>query len=282
MELDGWGTGVLNAGDSNNGQPGALIGSARVLAVLRHLAEHPGGSRLGEIASALRVPKSSAHRAAGVLVDARFARQDVQGTYHLGFDLLRLVFSYHDSYAPGLIVAPVLQRLSDATGETSHFGVLIGGDIVYQAKVSPRRGSLQMSSVIGGSNPAYRTGIGKALLMYELPDLAAVRAYVDRYGPLEASTPHTITAVQKLHEVLSVGRRDGYAVDLEENELGIVCVAFPLFLDSPTRPTGAISISAVASRTGIDGLVSRVVELRKIVTEELGPDVLTPGGEIEP
>lgn len=281
-DLDEWGTEVLKPEKADVEQPGAPNGSARVMAVLRHLAEHPGGSRLGEIAAALRVPKSSAHRAVGVLVDGGFARQDVQGTYHLGFDLLRLVFSYYNAYEPRLMVGRVLQRLSDATGETSHYGVLIGGDIVYQAKVSPSRGSLRMSSVIGGSNPAYRTGIGKALLMYEAPDLAAVRAYVERYGPLRASTPHTITSVQKLHKVLSEGRRNGYALDLEENELGIVCVAFPLFLGSPTRPAGAISISAVSSRTGIDDLVSRIPELRRIVTEELGAQVLTPGGGITP
>jgi DNA-binding IclR family transcriptional regulator len=262
------------------GQRGGLSGSARVLAVLRQLAEHPGGLRLGEIATTLQVPKSSAHRAAGVLVGSGFARQDVQGTYHLGFDLLRLVFSYHEAYAPQLMVGQVLQRMSDATGEACHYGVLIGGDITYQAKVSPSRGTLQMSSVIGGSNPAYRTGIGKALLMHQLPDLAAVRDYVERYGPLQARTKNTITSAQKLHKALQEGRRTGYTVDLEENELGIVCVAFPIFLDSPARPTGAISVSAVSGRTSIDKLVDRLPELRQIIIDELGADVLTWEGTI--
>jgi DNA-binding IclR family transcriptional regulator len=248
------------------------------LAYQIHMLAVAARGGLGEIAAALRVPKSSAHRAVGVLVSSGFARQDAQGTYHLGFDLLRLVFRYHDTYAPRLMVGQALQRLSDATGETTHYGVLIGGDIVYQAKVSPSRGTLQMSSVVGGSNPAYRTGIGKALLMHELPDLPAVREYVDTHGPLQARTRHTITSAQKLHRVLQAGRRDGYTLDRQENELGIVCVAFPIFLDSPARPTGAISISAVAGRTSIDELVERLPELRKIVTEELGADVLTPGG----
>jgi IclR family acetate operon transcriptional repressor len=257
-------------------EPGALTGSARVLAVLRHLAEHPGGSRLGEVAVALDAPKSSAHRALGSLVQSGFARQDAEGAYHLGFDLLRLVFSYHEAQAPSLTVGPLLQRLAEETGETTHYGSLVGGNIVYQAKVSPSRSTFQMSSVIGGSNPAYRTGIGKALLMHELPDRASIDRYVAEHGPLEARTPHTICSPEALHEALTRGRRNGYTLDMEENDLGIACIALPLFLDSPNRPTGAISISAVVSRTAPKDLVAWLPRIRKIITEELGSEVLKP------
>ncbi|WP_165949392.1 IclR family transcriptional regulator [Kribbella turkmenica] len=254
----------------------ALTGSARVLAVLRHLAEHPGGSRLGEVAAALGAPKASAHRALGSLVQQGFARQDAQGVYHLGFDLLRLVFGYHEARAPSLTVGPVLRRLAEETGETTHYGVLVEGNIIYQAKVSPSRSTFQMSSVIGGSNPAYRTGLGKALLMHELTDRADVDRYVAEYGPLEPRTRHTLCSPDALHKALVDARRNGYALDLQENDLGIVCIALPLFLDSPSRPTGAISISAVGSRTTPDDLVGWLPRIREIVTEELGSAVLQP------
>jgi IclR family transcriptional regulator, acetate operon repressor len=250
-----------------------LTGSARVLAVLRHLAERPGGSRLGDVAIAMGAPKSSAHRALGALVQSGFARQDAEGSYHLGFDLLRLVFSYHEAWVPSLTVGPLLHRLAEETGETTHYGILVGGDIVYQAKVSPSRQTFQMSSVIGGSNPAYRTGIGKALLMHDLTDRASVDRFIAEYGPLEARTPHTICSAGALADVLAEGRRNGYTLDRQENDLGIVCIALPLFLDSPRRPTGAISISAVVSRAGPEELVSWLPKIRKIITEELGSDV---------
>jgi IclR family acetate operon transcriptional repressor len=222
------------------------------------------------------VPKSSAHRALGALLQAGFARQDGEGAYHLGFDLLRLVFAYQEAQVPSRTVGPLLQRLADETGETTHYGVLVGGDIVYQAKVSPRRRAFQMSSVIGGSNPAYRTGIGKALLMHLLADRAAVAAFAAEHGPLEARTPHTLTTVDALHEALQEGRRRGYALDLQENDLGVVCLALPLFLDAPGRPTGALSISAVASRTGADDLVALEPTIRQIVVDELGAGTLGP------
>lgn len=251
-----------------------LTGSARVLAVLRHLAEHPSGSRLGEVAAALDAPKSSAHRALGALVQSGFARQDAQGAYHLGFDLMRLVFGYHEARAPSLTVGPLLRRLAEETGETTHYGVLVDGDIIYQAKVSPSRPTFQMSSVIGGSNPAYRTGLGKALLMHELTDLAGVDRYIAEYGPLEARTPHTLRTPEALHDAFAEGRSNGYILDLQENDIGINCIALPLFLDSPNRPTGAISISAVVSRTTPQDLVSWLPRIREIVTEELGSAVL--------
>jgi DNA-binding IclR family transcriptional regulator len=249
-------------------------GAARVLAALRHLAEHPAGSRLADVANGLGAPKSSAHRALGSLIRAGFARQDRDGSYHVGFELLRLVFSYHEARVPSLLVGPLLQRLADETGETTHYGVLVGSEIVYQAKVSGTRNGLQMSSVIGGSNPAYRTGIGKALLMFELPDLDSVRSYVARTGPLKARTANTIRTAEALHAALHDGRRRGYTLDQQENDLGIVCIAFPVFLDSPTRPTGAISVSAVANRTGIDELIAHFPRIREIVAEELGAEVL--------
>lgn len=253
-----------------------LTGSARVLGVLSHLAEHPAGARLGDVAVALGAPKSSAHRALTTLVQCGFARQDAEGTYHLGFDLLRLVFSYHEAWEPSRTVGPLLHRLAEETGETTHYGILRGGQIVYQAKVSPTRQAFKMSSVIGGSNPAYRTGIGKALLMHQLPDRAGVDAFVAEHGPLEARTAHTICTAEALADVLAEGRRNGYALDREENDLGVVCIALPLFLDSPRRPTGAVSISAVGSRAGPDELVALLPRIRQIITEELGSRALGP------
>jgi DNA-binding IclR family transcriptional regulator len=260
--------------DERPDSPVSLSGSARVLAILRHLAEHPDGSRLADVATALAAPKSTAHRGLAALLRGGFARQDSDGIYHLSFDLLRMVFSYQEQQMPSRTVGPLLHRLAEYTGETTHYGVLVEGMIVYQAKVSPRRRTLQMSSVIGGSNPAYRTGIGKALLMYELPDRAAVDRYVVEYGPLQARTPNTLTTSDALHAVLEQGRERGYTLDLEENDLGIVCIALPLFLDSPTRPTGAVSVSAVSSRTSADDLVDQLETIRRMIIEELGDEAL--------
>jgi DNA-binding IclR family transcriptional regulator len=130
--------------------------------------------------------------------------------------------------------------------------------------------------VIGGANPAYRTGLGKALLMHRLRDLAAVQDYVAQHGPLLAKTAHTLTTAEQLDDAFREGRARGFAMDLQENDLGIVCIAFPLFLDSPSIPAGALSISAVSSRTSPEELIAQASLVRGIVREELGERVLTP------
>ena len=86
---------------------GGLTGSARVLAILRCLGERPAGARLGDVAAAVDPPKSSVHRALAALVTSGFARQYADGVYHLGFDLLQLVFGYHEAQQSSLTVEPV-------------------------------------------------------------------------------------------------------------------------------------------------------------------------------
>ncbi len=250
-------------------------GVSRVLAILQSIAEHPNGVTLGDLARDFGSPKSSVHRALAALVQAGFARQDSTSRYHLGFLFLRLAFGYQDAHQAHQSVTEVLTVLAHDLGETAHYGVLNGAQIVYQAKVTPKNPALQMTSVVGGTNPAYRTGIGKALLMHELLTLADVERFVGQHGPLEARTPHTLTTAAMLHAALVDGRRQGFALDLEENEVGLNCIAFPLFLDSPKRPTGAISISAVHQRIDPAGLRAAVPHIRAVITERLG-DVLTP------
>lgn len=254
----------------------APTGAARVLAVLRYVAEQPNGCSLGTIAADMGAPKSSLHRALAALVEAGLIRRTEGGTYHLGYDFLQLAFRYHEAHDVIQAIMPVLTRLADEFGETTHYGVLVGADIVYQAKVAPRRVAYSMTSMVGGANPAYRTGVGKSLLMHKLLDLAAVEAFVEGHGPLERRTPHTLTTAAALHQDLTESRRRGYALDNEENELGVGCVALPLFLGSATTPTGAISISAVLSRTPVADLAARIDDIRTIIVDGLGDVVQRP------
>ena len=90
-------------------------------------------------------------------------------------------------------------------------------------------------------------------------------------GPLERRTPRTLVSARALSTHLAATRERGYALDHEESELGINCIAFPLFLDWPRRPTGAISVSAVAMRTDLDRLEQEAEEIRSIIEEPFGP-----------
>lgn len=248
----------------------APTGADRVLATLRLLGGYRDGAGLSELARQLNSPKSSVHRALAALRRAGFVEQDGEERYRLTYDFVRLVFTYYEGIDSVARIRPLLDDLANLFGETCHYAILQSPDIIYLAKVQAVDARYQLTSSVGGRNPAYRTGVGKALLAHALPDRAAVLEYVGAYGPLVATTPHTIKTAQALHEELSRIREVGYALDREENELGIVCLALPLWLTSDRRPDGAISITSVGYRTTSEQLVDSVDHIRELVGQHLG------------
>lgn len=242
-----------------------LVGSDRVLAVLRELAQHPGGIGLDSLATAVDSPKPTVHRALLSLRRAGFAAQDGRGRYLLGDDFLYLAFAHHEARPDHVRVRPALDRLAKLFGETAHYAVLDGRSIVYRSKVDPPLGAVRLTSTIGGRNPAHCTAVGKLLLSYALPDDAAVESWVGS-GELERRTEKTTVSAIDLCRELRTIRKQGYSVDDEENELGVNCLAVPVFLTSPTIPSGAVSISALTYRTPLRVLLDGLPEIRSIVS----------------
>lgn len=241
-----------------------LVGSDRVLAVLKELAARPEGIGLDELARAVASPKPTVHRALRSLRRAGLAVQDVRGHYVLGDEFLRLAFAHHEARPDHVRVQPILQTLATRFGETAHYAVLDGRSVVYRSKVDPPDGAVRLTSMVGGRNPAHATGVGKMLLAFKLRTRADVQKWVGDQE-LERRTPHTKITVDSLHEDLEATRARGYSVDDEENELGIHCVAVPVFLTSPSEPSGAISISALAYRTPLRDLISALPEIKQAV-----------------
>ncbi|AFR28745.1 IclR family transcriptional regulator [Arthrobacter sp. Rue61a] len=241
-----------------------LVGSDRVLAVLLELASHPAGISLDEMAKAIDSAKPTVHRALASLRRAGLAGQDGHGHYSLGDEFLRMAFAHYEARPDHLRVQPILERLAVRYGETAHYAVLNGNEIVYRGKVDPSVGAMKLTSTIGGRNPAHATGVGKLLLSLQLPDLESVHRWIgDR--TLERRTEHTATTAEELHEALQLVRERGYSVDDQENEPGVNCIALPVYLSSPSIPTGAISISALTYRTPLQQLIDDLPAIRKII-----------------
>jgi IclR family acetate operon transcriptional repressor len=242
-----------------------LVGTDRVLGILAELARHADGISLEEMTRAVGSPKPTVHRALASLGRFGFAARGGHGRYVLGDEFLRLAFAHHEGRPDHLRIAPVLSELAERYGETAHYAILDGDTVVYRAKVDPAHGALRLTSTVGGRNPVHSTAVGKLLLSYELVDDDAVADWVGG-RVLEPRTGHTRTTAEALATELRTVRNQGYAVDDQENEPGIVCVAVPAFLTSPTRPGGAVSISAPASRTPLAALVEQVPAIRATVT----------------
>jgi IclR family acetate operon transcriptional repressor len=246
-------------------EPERLVGADRVLAILAELARHPEGIGLDEMARAVTSNKATVHRALASLRRAGFAAQDGRGRYVLGDEFLRLAFAHHEARPEHERIRPVLQRLAVRYGETAHYAVLDGDAVVYRAKIDPPSGAVRLTSTVGGRNSAHSTAVGKLLLAYALPDDGAVERWV-RARSLPRHTGHTITGARELARELRLIRDRGWALDDQENEPGVNCVAVPAFLASPTVPSGAVSVSAPAYRTPLSRLADEAAAIRRLVT----------------
>lgn len=242
-----------------------LVGSDRVLAVLKELARHPGGIGLEELTKVIGSPKPTVHRGLVALRRAGLADQDTRGRYVLGDEFLRMAFAHHEERPEHVRIRPALEALATRYGETAHYAVLDDREVVYRAKTDPPRGAVRLTSTVGGRNPAHTTAVGKLLLASRLTTLDAVGQWVGG-AELERRTPNTRCTAARLHEDFEVIRERGFAVDDQENEVGVNCVAVPVYLTSPTVASGAVSVSGLTYRTPVGVLVAAVGG----IVEELG------------
>ncbi len=262
---------TVQSPQSSQSPAAGLSGIDRVLATLKEVAQHPRGLRLEDLAKRIETPKSTVHRALAALRRAGFVDHDDGGLYRLGLEFLRVAFAHYDGLDDRALAEPALRALRERFGETASYAKLVGGaEVVYVAIASPS-GGIKLTSTVGGRNPAHCTGVGKALLAAALPDLAAVEAYVASHGPLVRRTRHTLTTAKALHRELVATRARGYAIDREESEDGINCVAHAVHLGPPGPPIGAISVSGLAQRSPLAALEAAAGEMRALIERQLGP-----------
>ncbi len=245
-----------------------VVGADRVLAVLRVLATYPVGVTLDDLAHRMGSSKSTVHRALASLRRAGLATQPSRGTYLLGDEFLRLAFLHHEARPDEARITPALTTLAGVYGEATHFAVLDGIEVVYRAKVNPPAGGIQLTSVIGGRNPAHTTAVGKVLLAAQVEDRDQLSEHYAGRETLPSRTAHTITSLSELWDELVATKGQGYGVDREENELGISCLAVGV-RNPQGKTVGAVSVSALTFRTPLSRLVAEVDRIRSIVDGDL-------------
>ena len=229
-----------------SGGASSHIAVDRALRVLTFLGAHPRGSSLLDISNGTEIPKPSLHRTLIAMRARGFAAQpEAGGRYLLGPAALEAAFTFHAGLDLRLLLHPLAVAVSTHFGHTCHVAVLDGAQVTYVDKVEADTG-IRLTSVIGGRNPAHATGVGKALLAQLLPDGATVRRWVKENGPLPARTSHTATTVPRLTKALDEVRRTGWAIDDEESEDGLLCVAtcVPLVFGE-SGPRCAVSVTGL-------------------------------------
>jgi DNA-binding IclR family transcriptional regulator len=226
----------------------------RALDVLEALgaADHLGVS---EVAARTGLVVSTAHRLLAGLADRGYVRQTAaHGHYALGFKVLELAGTVQARAAALTSLArPHLESISQATSETTNLVILDHDRVVYVDQV-PGVHNVRMFTQVGSSALAHTTASGKAILAHRPAELISQLYPPDR-EPLESLTSHTKTTVEALRSDFTRIRRHGYAIDNEEHEDGVSCVAAPVF--------GAVAFSAIS----ISAPTTRIVQAD---TAELG------------
>jgi DNA-binding IclR family transcriptional regulator len=206
------------------------------------------GDDLGvtELAERTGLVPSTAHRLLATLAKRGYAtRSSTSGGYVLGYKVVELANALENSLARLRGVArPHLESIQRATGESANLTILDGDRVVYVDQVEGSR-RMRMFTTVGAAVLAHTTASGKAMLAHAQPD--SLTKLHSKDGKLERLTPRTLTTVEALRKDLERIARRGYAIDNEEHEEGVRCVAAAIF-DHTGRPCAAMSISAPTAR----------------------------------
>ena len=164
-------------------------------------------------------------------------------------------------------VKPFLVKLQQETSETIHLAILDGKDVVYIDKEETSE-IIRMHSEIGSRVDAYCTSLGKVLLAYKDVDIYHLYAEED----LEKHTANTIIDKELLAEHLALVKRQGYAIDDEEQEPGIRCIGGPIF-DYTGEVIAAFSIAGPINRMTeerVRSLTSIVLNYSRLISSSFG------------
>jgi len=233
-------------------KPGNLVQTIeRISSILDVLGKFPRGISVGELSEKVGLPRGSTHRLLSSLVYFDFVSQNKSTKdYHLGFKLVELGSLLINQIDFRNEARPFIQELAEETGETIHLAVLDHDEVLYIDKVALNQTGLQMMSRVGLRMPVHSTSVGKILTAYLAKDKLDRIIYEN---DLSRRTSNTITDVSLFKEHLKNVRACGYAIDDEENEEGIRCVAAPI-RSANGEVLAALSISGPSVRLSIEAI----------------------------
>jgi len=237
----------------------------RMMHLIDTLVRHPSPANLKQLALETGLHPSTAHRILAVMVENRLVDRIEPGTYRLGIRLLELGNLVRMRLNVRQEALPHMQRLHDDIRETVNLSVRQGDEVVYVERVSGSGLMMRVVQAVGTRAPLHATSVGKVFLADDGPD--AANAYAQRAG-LTRLTDHTLTDPAVLGAELEQVRALGYAIDREEAEKGVSCIAAGIRDDEGNLVAG-LSVSAPSDR--LDEAWSALVrDVAKQVSHAMG------------
>lgn len=244
----------------------------RIFNVLEAVAK-AGSIGLMELSNHLDLHKSTTHRLLTSLSYMGYVEQDDEtNKYRLTFKILELSGNFLAKVDIVSIAHPYLEKLANQCQETVHLVQRSGTNVVYIDKISPlisRDTSIRMGSQVGLARPMYCSAVGKSILSNMTADEVKD---VWNNSTIEKKTENTIISFEKLLKELEQVRYKGYALDNEENEIGVRCIGTCIF-NHQKQAKYAFSISAPVSRLSDEKIAEfkeYVLDVKRELSLKLG------------
>lgn len=227
--------------DSNKKTIGSVIKAIEIMDLLASSREEIGAT---EISGYLNLNVSGAYHILNTLKLCKVIEQNPKTKkYRLGMKLWKMGKMAREQNHLTLFLQPYLKQLRDITDETANLTILDNDEIIYIAQEESTR-LVRMFTKIGAKAPLYCSAAGKILLAFQLPERRKKILNNINFHPF---TEKTITSSQTLEKQLEVIRNREFAYDDEERELGVSCIAAPIF-DYDREVIAAFSISGPTAR----------------------------------
>lgn len=241
----------------------------RALEILETLATEGRGLGVTELGQRVGLHKSTVHRMLATFAEWGYVEKNSEDDrYRLGMKVIDLGSIYLNNIELKTEALPYLRDLREKSRQPVHLARLEDGQVVYIEKVDVIS-SIRMYSQIGRRVPVHCTALGKSMTAYltaiEVEDIILAKG-------LTKVTDDTIIEKQKFMEELKVTRNQGYALDDEENEKGIRCIAAPI-MDYRGKAIAAVSTSGPLedfTYERIDELKDHVMDTARKISERMG------------
>ncbi|MBS1226808.1 MAG: transcriptional regulator [Proteobacteria bacterium] len=259
---------IANGPESPSGTQSLLRG----LQLMELLSNFPNGCPLAKLADEAGMSKSTTHRLLQGLQSAGYVTAaPTPGSYRLTTKCVAVGQKALSSLNVIHVSARHLEALNLESGETVNLSSVENGRAIMIYKLEPTRGMIRTRAYVGQHLSLYCSAMGKLYLAHTYAGTMASYWETCR-DEITTWTKHTITDPKRMEKEIQEIRKCGYAVDREENELGICCVAAPIF-DVLGRVQYAVSVSLASARLkqcGEKELARKVMGAARKISEELG------------
>lgn len=241
----------------------------RTLSILEVLSDYENGLGITDLSERVGLHKSTVHRLLSTLIHKGYVKQNEEtNRYELTLKLFELGNKKVEKMNIVTVAKPFIQELMEKTNEVIHLVIGEGSEIVYVAKVEPQK-TIRMYSSIGKRTPMYCTSVGKSMLSYMTEEDVEK---IWENSPIKKLTENTITDLEAFKVHLKMVKEKRFAIDEQENEIGIRCVGASI-LDYKGTVCGAISISGSTisfTEEKIEEFSTLLIECAGKISRELG------------